>query len=147
MLKTKRVYDKPEMEDGFRVLVDRLWPRGLTKDRARVDEWLKEAGPSDDLRRWFHAHPDKWEEFKDRYVAELKKKGTLLDKIASRSKKGRVTLLYSYHDNKHNQAVIIKEFLEGGQVQLGAVGRGSSEPFQAVGIPFVEPALHCLHKA
>ena len=115
MLKTKRVYDKPEMEDGFRVLVDRLWPRGLTKDRARVDEWLKEAGPSDDLRRWFHAHPDKWEEFRDRYVAELKKKGTLLDKIASRSKKGRVTLLYSYHDNNHNQAVIIKEFLEGGE--------------------------------
>lgn len=112
MIRTKRVYERPEIDDGYRVLVDRLWPRGLTKEKAGVDEWLREAGPSDELRRWFHDHPDKWDEFKVSYVEELKKKGTLLDKIASKACSGRVTLLYAYHDEAHNQAVIIKEFLE-----------------------------------
>lgn len=112
MIRTKRVYERPEVDDGYRVLVDRLWPRGLTKEKAGVDEWLREAGPSDQLRKWFHDHPDKWDEFRTRYVEELNRKGNLLDKIASRAARGRVTLLYSYHDNAHNQAVVIKEFLE-----------------------------------
>lgn len=112
MIRTKRVYERPEVDDGYRVLVDRLWPRGLTKERAGVDEWLKEAGPSDQLRKWFHDHPDKWDEFKARYIEELNSKGNLLDKIASRAASERVTLLYSYHDDAHNQAVVIKEFLE-----------------------------------
>ena len=67
MIRTKRVYERPETDDGYRVLVDRLWPRGLTKERAGVDEWLREAGPSDDLRRWFHDNPEKWDEFKASY--------------------------------------------------------------------------------
>lgn len=120
MLKTKRVYERPEMEDGFRVLVDRLWPRGLTKERAKVDVWLKEAGPSDELRRWFHDNPDNWEDFRKRYIEELSKKEAILENIASRSRKGRVTLLYSYHDNTHNQAVVLKEFIESRKTPLAA---------------------------
>ncbi len=112
MIKTKRIYEEPEPEDGYRVLVDRLWPRGLTRERAHVDEWLKEAGPSDDLRRWFHDHPDKWDEFKASYTEELRKKAEILNKIASKGAKGRVTLLFSYRDPEHNQAVVIKEFVE-----------------------------------
>jgi uncharacterized protein YeaO (DUF488 family) len=112
MIRIKRVYEEPELDDGFRVLVDRVWPRGLTKEKARVDEWLKEAGPSDDLRRSFHDDPEKWEEFRASYREELKRKGMLFDKISSRSSKARVTLLYSYRDPEHNQAVVLKEFLE-----------------------------------
>ena len=112
MIKTKRIYEDPSPEDGYRVLVDRLWPRGLTREKAHVDEWLKEAGPSDSLRKWFHDYPDKWEEFKDRYTEELRKKAEILNKIASKGAKGRVTLLFSYRDSEHNQAVVIKEFLE-----------------------------------
>ena len=112
MIKTKRVYERPETEDGYRVLVDRLWPRGLTKERAKVDEWLREAGPSDDLRRWFHDNPGEWEGFKASYRKELTRKSCLLEKIASKSCRARVTLLYSYHDPQYNQAVVLKEFLE-----------------------------------
>ena len=112
MIKTKRVYETPESEDGYRVLVDRLWPRGLTKEKARVDEWLREAGPSDELRRWFHSNSEKWSEFEILYRKELMDKRGLLEKIASRSKNARVTLLYSYHDPAHNQAVVLKEFIE-----------------------------------
>ncbi len=112
MIKIKRIYDEPMPEDGYRVLVDRLWPRGLTRERAHVDEWLKEAGPSDDLRKWFHKHPEKWEEFKACYTEELKKKSDLLSKIAQKGSRGRVTLLFSYRDLEHNQATVIKEFIE-----------------------------------
>lgn len=108
MIRTKRVYERPETDDGYRV----LWPRGLTKGKAGVDEWLREAWPSDDLRRWFRDNPKKWEEFKASYREELRAKGTLPDKKASKSSKARVTLLYSYHDPEHNQAVVLKEFLE-----------------------------------
>lgn len=113
MIKTKRIYDEPKPEDGYRVLVDRLWPRGLTRERAHVDEWLKEAGPSNDLRKWFHDHPDKWDEFRASYTEELKRKAGILSKIASKASKGRVTLLYSFRDDQHNQAVVIKEFMDG----------------------------------
>ncbi len=113
MLSTKRIYDAPDSRDGYRVLVDRLWPRGISKERAHVDEWLREAGPSDELRKWFHQSPEKWEEFKECYRKELSGKKDLFDKIVSKSKRGRVTLLYSYHDPEHNQAKVIKEYLEG----------------------------------
>ncbi len=112
MIKTKRIYEEPKAEDGYRVLVDRLWPRGLTREKAHVDEWLREAGPSDELRKWFHEHPDRWDEFRASYTEELMKKGALLDKIAARGARGRVTLLFSYRDLEHNQAVVIKEFIE-----------------------------------
>lgn len=112
MIRTKRIYERPESDDGYRVLVDRLWPRGLTKEKAEIDEWLKEVAPSDGLRRWFHDNPDRWADFKASYTEELMTKSALLDKISKRSFTGRVTLLYSRHDEEHNQAVVIKEFLE-----------------------------------
>lgn len=148
MIKTKRIYERPETEDGYRVLVDRLWPRGLSRARARIDEWLKDAGPSDDLRRWFHAHPDRWEEFRMRYREELIGRGSLLDKIAARSKNSRVTLLYSYRDATHNHAAVIKEYLEErkgrNRASAGRGGSALSVPLQAGCISLVEPELHPL---
>ncbi len=108
----KRVYDEPAADDGFRVLVDRLWPRGMSKDKAKPDVWLKEVGPSNELRKWFGHDPAKYEEFKKRYQKELAHNAAFaeLEKIV----KGKqiVTLLYSAHDTEHNQAVVIKAYLE-----------------------------------
>lgn len=112
MIQTKRVYEKPEKKDGFRVLVDRLWPRGLTKEKAAVDLWMKEIAPSDALRKWFHHEERDWDEFVKRYKAELKKKKELLDELKGLEKKhGTVTLLYGSKDEKQNQAVVLAELL------------------------------------
>ena len=114
MICIKRVYEKPAKEDGFRLLVDRLWPRGMTKERARVDLWMKEIAPSDALRKWFGHDPEKWEEFVKRYLGELAKKKDLLAEVARlESEHGRVTLLYGRNDEKHNQAVLIAAALKG----------------------------------
>lgn len=112
MIKTKSIYEAADSDDGYRVLVDRLWPRGLTRERADIDEWMREAGPSDALRKRFHADPSKWDEFRAAYFDELKSKGTLLDKLIVRSREARVTLLFSSHDKGRNQAVILKEYLD-----------------------------------
>ncbi|HUI52128.1 MAG TPA: DUF488 family protein [Terriglobales bacterium] len=113
MIRTKRVYEKPEKADGFRVLVDRLWPRGLTKEKAKADLWLKEIGPSDALRKNFHDEKVTWAEFEKKYRAELAKKKDLLEEIRELEKKhGTVTLVYGRHDEKQNQAVVIAEVLE-----------------------------------
>jgi uncharacterized protein YeaO (DUF488 family) len=113
IIRIKRVYDSPAEEDGFRILVDRLWPRGMTKDKAKIDLWLKEVAPSDDLRRWFAHDPKRWQEFKGRYKAELKNKKELLAKIKQTEKeKGTVTLLYSAKDKEHNNAVALSTVLE-----------------------------------
>jgi uncharacterized protein YeaO (DUF488 family) len=111
MFKIKRIYDPPAAEDGKRVLVDRLWPRGMAKDEARIDEWLKEIAPSDELRKWFGHDPARWEEFRKRYREELKAHGDLLDKLRSEAKKGTVTLLFAAKDAEHNNAVVLKEML------------------------------------
>jgi uncharacterized protein YeaO (DUF488 family) len=108
MIKTKRVYYPAVKEDGFRILVDRLWPRGLTKEKARINLWLKEIAPSDDLRKWFAHDPKKWDEFKRKYEIELDSKRDLLSKIKQIEKeKGTVTLLYSAKDEEHNNAVAL----------------------------------------
>ena len=113
MIKIKRVYDPSAKEDGFRILVDRLWPRGLTKEKAKVDLWLKEVAPSNELRQWFAHDPNKWQEFKSKYEAELKDKQELLDKIKQMEKeKGTVTLLYSTKETEHNNAVALSAILE-----------------------------------
>jgi uncharacterized protein YeaO (DUF488 family) len=113
MIKIKRVYDKASKEDGFRILVDRLWPRGMSKDKAKVDLWLKEVAPSDDLRKWFSHDPQKWQEFKKRYEKELKDKQELLRIIKQAEKEnGTVTVLYSAKDEEHNQAVALAAFLQ-----------------------------------
>lgn len=112
MIKIKRVYDSPAKDDDFRILVDRLWPRGMTKEKAKVDLWLKEVAPSDDLRRWFAHDPKRWQEFKSKYRAELKNKQELLAKIKQMEKeKGMVTLLYSAKDEEHNNAVALSAIL------------------------------------
>ena len=113
MIQSKRVYDKPEKTDGFRILVDRLWPRGLTKERARVDLWLKEIAPSDALRKSFHASED-WPEFEKRYRKELKDKTAQLAEIKKLEKEhNKVTLLFGRKDQKQNQAVVLAEALKG----------------------------------
>lgn len=114
VIRTKRVYDKPSGSDGLRVLVDRLWPRGLRKEIACIDLWLKEAAPSDSLRKWFSHDPDKWDDFRKRYIEELSKNPGPLRELAGKSAKGTVTLLYAAKDSEHNNAVALKEYLSRG---------------------------------
>lgn len=112
MIRIKRVYDSPAKEDGIRILVDRLWPRRTSKEKAKVDLWLREIAPSDDLRKWFSHDPKKWEEFKSKYEIELKGKKELLHKIKQIEKeKGIVTLLYSAKDEEHNNAIALSAIL------------------------------------
>ena len=111
MLKIKRIYDPVSRDDGKRILVDRLWPRGLKKDEAKIDEWLKEIAPSDGLRKWFSHDPSKWQEFENRYKKELKNKSEITEKLRIEAKKGQVTLLFSAKDVEHNNAVVLKEVI------------------------------------
>lgn len=116
VIKIKRVYDPPSEDDGYRILVDRLWPRGLSKEKAKVDLWLKEIAPSDKLRKSFCHDQAKWEEFKEKYGEELKNKRELLEKVKRVEKyKGTVTLLYAAKDRDHNNAVILSDALRGVQ--------------------------------
>ncbi|WP_433965672.1 DUF488 domain-containing protein [Tunturiibacter gelidiferens] len=107
----KRVYEEAAPEDGARILVDRLWPRGLSKEKARVDLWLKEIAPSDELRRWFAHDPAKWPEFKARYKRELKHNAVQLALLRRATGRGRSTLLYGARDTEHNEAVVLQELL------------------------------------
>ena len=111
-IKVKRVYDKPAKSDGHRVLVDRIWPRGLTKSELRIDEWLKEIAPSTGLRKWFKHDPAKWNQFKKKYAAELKEHREEVGKLARRSRKQSVTLLFGAKDTAHNNALALKEDIE-----------------------------------
>jgi uncharacterized protein YeaO (DUF488 family) len=113
MIRTKRVYLPPEKADGARVLVDRLWPRGMKKERARLDLWLKEIAPSDGLRKWYSHDPRKWTEFKKRYRAELRDKKPLLKQIKDLERKtGTVTLLFGSKEEKLNNAAALAQFLK-----------------------------------
>lgn len=110
-LKTKRVYEPKADSDGMRVLVDRLWPRGLTKAEAAVDLWLKDIAPTTELRRWFHADEGTWEEFRERYLAELDGNPEAVDLLRQRIAEGPVTLLYSVKDEARNHAEILKGYI------------------------------------
>jgi uncharacterized protein YeaO (DUF488 family) len=110
-LQIKRAYDPPSPKDGTRILVDRLWPRGLTKEEAGVDLWLKEIAPSTELRVWFGHDPSKWQEFRSRYRAELHDKPELMASVKERAEDGVVTLLYAAKDEKHNHALVLLEQL------------------------------------
>ncbi len=113
MLRIKRVYDKPAREDGWRVLVDRLWPRGMTKEAATIDLWMKEVAPSDTLRKSFGHDVKKWPDFQKRYRAELKQKKELLEELKRIEKEhGTLTLLFGAKDEEHNQAVVLAEVLK-----------------------------------
>jgi uncharacterized protein YeaO (DUF488 family) len=109
----KRIYDAPAKDDGTRILVDRLWPRGIAKGAARVDLWLKEIAPSHDLRKRFHGHPEDWDAFRKAYSAELASPAAkdAVKQLRAQLRKGRVTLLYAARDEEHNNAVALKEWL------------------------------------
>jgi uncharacterized protein YeaO (DUF488 family) len=109
----KRIYEPYAETDGYRVLVDRLWPRGMAKDKARIDQWLKEVAPSTELRQWFHHEAGKWHEFEARYRHELKDSGPLEELTALAEKHKTLTLLYSAKDEMNNQAVVLRELING----------------------------------
>lgn len=108
----RRAYDPPTRNDGHRVLVDRLWPRGVRKVDAAIDEWCPDVAPSDELRRWFGHDPARWEEFRTRYRTELDDRREHLDRLVERTAKGRVTLVYGARDVEHNNAVVLRQVLE-----------------------------------
>ncbi len=113
MIKIKRVYEKYSSDDGFRILIDRLWPRGVSKHNAHVDLWLKEIAPTDFLRKWFSHDPKKWNTFKKKYITELKKNKLTVDKIKDLKKEHKnITLVFSAKDEQHNNAVVLSEFLQ-----------------------------------
>jgi len=108
----KRVYESPSLEDGMRVLVDRLWPRGLTKDAAKIDLWAKDIAPSHELRKWFDHDPERWNEFQTRYAAEVENHTETLTLLRSEAKRRVVTLLYGSRESRFNNAAALKRFLE-----------------------------------
>lgn len=112
MITLKRVYEPASPEDGTRILVERLWPRGMKKAALRLDEWTKDVAPSDALRRWFGHDPARWTEFRRRYFAELDRKPGAWETILQASQRRHITLLYSSHDREHNNAVALKQYLE-----------------------------------
>jgi uncharacterized protein YeaO (DUF488 family) len=112
MIRLKRVYDPASKADGYRFLVERLWPRGLKKEDLKIDGWLKDAAPSTELRKWFNHDPAKWREFQRRYFAELKRNAEAWAPIVAAEKKCNVTLLYSSRDAEHNNVVALHSFLE-----------------------------------
>ena len=111
-IKIKRVYEQSADDDGWRILVDRLWPRGLTKEKARVDLWLKEIAPSTELRQWFAHDPEKWKRFRTRYETELRHHADPLKLLRKKAREGPITLLYGARDEEHNEALVLKLFLE-----------------------------------
>ncbi len=113
-IRLRRAYDDPAVNDGFRVLVDRIWPRGISKDHLKLDDWLKAVAPSDELRKWFSHEEGKWPEFRRRYAAELDDKQDVLAPLLTRLRENRrVTLVYGSRDEEHNNAVVLKSYLKG----------------------------------
>ena len=110
-IRIKRAYDPPASDDGTRILVDRLWPRGLKKENAAIDEWLKEIAPSTELRKWFGHAPERWKEFRRRYQLEIGQHPAELKRLRELARKGPVTLVYSAHDEEHNNATALKDSL------------------------------------
>jgi uncharacterized protein YeaO (DUF488 family) len=111
-IKIKRVYEQPDKDDGVRILVDRLWPRGLTKEKASVDLWLKDIAPSSELRKWFAHDPEKWKRFRGRYETEISHNHDLIKVLKQKARKGTITLIYGARDEEHNEAWVLKQFLE-----------------------------------
>ncbi len=121
MIQIKRVYDPPARSDGHRLLVERLWPRGMKKEKLELDAWLKDAAPSTELRKWFNHDPARWQEFQQRYRAELDQHPGAWQSILDEANKGDVTLLFSSHDAAHNNVVALKAYLEAKQQKGGCV--------------------------
>lgn len=125
MIKLKRAYEPADPSDGARYLVERLWPRGVKKTALRIDGWLKDIAPSTELRQWFSHDAKKWREFQRRYVRELNANRKALASLAEAARGGNVTLVYSAHDTEHNNAVVLKEYLEG---KIGGVSTRHHKP-------------------
>ena len=113
MIEIRRVYDEKRRSGGYRVLVDRIWPRGLKKDDVKPDLWLRDIAPSSELRKWFGHEPEKWQEFKERYFRELKARREDVQELLEHESKGKLILLFGAKDTEHNNAVALKEYLEG----------------------------------
>ena len=113
-VRLKRAYDPASPTDGYRVLIDRLWPRGITRESARLDDWAKELPPSSELRQWFGHDPERFEEFRRRYIEELRSQRPRLSALRRRARDGTLTLVYSAHDTEHNDAVVLAEVLRRG---------------------------------
>ena len=111
-IRLRRAYDPPSASDGYRVLVDRVWPRGISRDALRLDEWLKEVAPSTELRKWFGHDPEKWTAFKDRYFLELEKQSEAINRLLAKCREGPLTLVFSAKDTRYNNAAALKEYLE-----------------------------------
>lgn len=113
-ISVKRAYDPPQAKDGRRILVDRVWPRGVTKDELRLDGWYRDLAPSTELRKWFGHDPERWPEFQKRYEAELRRAGMRerLSELAAMAKRTKVTLLYGARDEEHNQAIVLRDYLK-----------------------------------
>ena len=118
-VQVRRVYDPPSPRDGARVLVDRVWPRGLTKQKARIDLWLKDVAPSTALRQWFGHDPARWSEFRRRYRTELTRNRTALEMLRQLARTRRVTLVFGARDERHNQAVVLKDVLADRRARAG----------------------------
>jgi uncharacterized protein YeaO (DUF488 family) len=114
-VRLKRAYEEPAASDGYRVLIDRLWPRGVSKKDARLGEWARELAPSSELRRWFDHEPARFEEFRRRYMVELATQDEKLRELRRRAREGTLTLVYGAHDEKHNDAVVLAEILRRGR--------------------------------
>src|SRR5919204_6050764 len=113
IIKTERIYDNPNGDSSFRILVDRIWPRGLSKERVKIDLWQKDIAPSNTLRKWFGHDEKKWDEFKRKYFKELDKKNDAINVILNKAKEQAITLLYGAKDERLNNAAVLKEYLEG----------------------------------
>lgn len=113
-ISTKRIYDAPDVDDGYRVLIDRVWPRGVSRERAALDEWARDLAPSDDLRRWFGHLPERFEQFRSRYRTELERHEQQLEELRGRACSGPVTIVYAARDQEHNNAVVLAELLRDG---------------------------------
>lgn len=111
-IRLKRAYDDAANSDGTRILVDRLWPRGLSKERARLDLWLKEIAPTTELRKWFNHDPAKWHDFCQRYTQELDNNSAATEQLLTLARAGRITLVYGARDEAHNDAIVLKDYLE-----------------------------------
>jgi uncharacterized protein YeaO (DUF488 family) len=116
-IRLKRAYEHPDASDGRRILVDRLWPRGVSKANAHLDEWAKEIAPSNELRKWFGHDPARWDEFRHRYAAEIRQHPDLLTHLRDVARQGPVTLVYGARDQLHNEAVVLRDMLLGRTVQ------------------------------
>jgi uncharacterized protein YeaO (DUF488 family) len=110
-IKLKRAYERPLPDDGTRILIDRLWPRGLKKTDAAIDEWMKNIAPSTELRKWFGHDPERWSEFRHRYQAEIRDHPEQFDRLRTLARHGPITLVFSAHDEEHNDAVVLRDLL------------------------------------